>query len=133
VAAQGDFKIGLSEVQVGLPLPPVTFAALRRLVGPRADAATLGLVDEVVPAEQVVDRAIKWCQDLLALPQSAMNLTRTQARGDLVAVDCLRGHAILSVVAVAAVVLGVHLFVILYEEPTLRRKFGADTRRIVRT
>ncbi len=33
----------------------------------------------------------------------------------------------LRAIAVAAIVaLGVHLFVILYEEPTLRRKFGAD-------
>ncbi len=29
------------------------------------------------------------------------------------------------IVAVAAVALGVHLFVVFYEEPTLRRKFGA--------
>jgi protein-S-isoprenylcysteine O-methyltransferase Ste14 len=37
------------------------------------------------------------------------------------------GHAnLLSIAAVAAVALGVHLFVILYEEPTLRRKFGAE-------
>ncbi|MGA8620756.1 MAG: enoyl-CoA hydratase/isomerase family protein [Candidatus Sulfotelmatobacter sp.] len=98
VAAEGDSKIGLSEVQVGLPLPPVILSALRRLVGARpaerlavsgllvspSDAAILGLVDEVVPAEQVVGRAIKWCQDLLALPQAAMNLTRRQARADLV-------------------------------------------------
>ena len=28
--------------------------------------------------------------------------------------------------AVAAVALGVHLFVVLYEEPTLRNKFGTD-------
>jgi protein-S-isoprenylcysteine O-methyltransferase Ste14 len=28
--------------------------------------------------------------------------------------------------AVAAVALGVHLFVIFYEEPTLRKKFGAE-------
>jgi 3,2-trans-enoyl-CoA isomerase len=98
VAAQGEFKIGLSEVQVGLPMPPVIFSALRRLVGPRLaerlavsgllvsprDAATLGLVDDVVPAEQVANRAIRWCQDLLALPESAMNLTRRQARADLV-------------------------------------------------
>jgi protein-S-isoprenylcysteine O-methyltransferase Ste14 len=27
---------------------------------------------------------------------------------------------------VAAVALGVHLFVVFYEEPTLRKKFGAD-------
>ena len=33
VAAKGDWKIGLSEVQVGLPLPPVILSALRRLVG----------------------------------------------------------------------------------------------------
>jgi len=33
---------------------------------------------------------------------------------------------LLSIAAAAAVALGVHLFVILYEEPTLRRKFGDD-------
>jgi protein-S-isoprenylcysteine O-methyltransferase Ste14 len=37
------------------------------------------------------------------------------------------GRANLTVIAtVAAVALGVHLFVIFYEEPTLRGKFGAD-------
>ena len=37
------------------------------------------------------------------------------------------GHAnLLSIAAVGAVGLGVHLFVILYEEPTLRRKFGVE-------
>ena len=37
------------------------------------------------------------------------------------------GHATLAMIAaVAAVALGVHLFVVFYEEPTLRKKFGAD-------
>lgn len=37
------------------------------------------------------------------------------------------GHASLAAIAgVAAVALGVHLFVVFYEEPTLRNKFGAD-------
>jgi protein-S-isoprenylcysteine O-methyltransferase Ste14 len=37
------------------------------------------------------------------------------------------GHATLTAIAaVAAVALGVHLFVVFYEEPTLRQKFGAD-------
>ena len=31
-----------------------------------------------------------------------------------------------AIATVAAVALGVQLFVVLYEEPTLRRKFGAD-------
>lgn len=37
------------------------------------------------------------------------------------------GHANLGLIAgVAALMLGIHLFVIFYEEPTLRQKFGAD-------
>ena len=39
----------------------------------------------------------------------------------------LFGHATpVSMVIAAAAILGVHLFVTLYEEPTLRRKFGVD-------
>ena len=36
------------------------------------------------------------------------------------------GHATVAMISVAAVALGVHLFVVFYEEPTLRKKFGAD-------
>ncbi len=37
------------------------------------------------------------------------------------------GHgSLLAITAVAAVALGVHLFVVFYEEPTLRRKFGVE-------
>ena len=99
VAAEGDWRMGLSEVQVGLPLPPVILTALRRLVGARhaerlavrgllittAEAAVCGLVDELAPADQVVDRGLKWCETLLALPRTAMEITRQQARADLVA------------------------------------------------
>ncbi|HLK34102.1 MAG TPA: enoyl-CoA hydratase/isomerase family protein [Terriglobales bacterium] len=98
IAAEGDWRMGLSEVQVGLPLPPVILAALRRLVGPRhaerlavhglllssTEAAACGLVDEVVPADRVVERALQWCEELLALPRAAMEITRRQARADLV-------------------------------------------------
>jgi Delta3-Delta2-enoyl-CoA isomerase len=97
VAAQGDWKLGLNEVQVGLPLPPVIFVGLKRLIGvPQAErlavggllispdeAARIGLVDEIVPVDQVVNRAIEWCRSLLVLPVDAMALTRRRARGDL--------------------------------------------------
>lgn len=99
VMADGDFRIGLNEVRVGLPLPPVVLAAMRRLVGPRqaermcvsgalvspAEAARIGLVDEVVPADQVVERAVAVAAELAALPRAAMAETRRLARADLVA------------------------------------------------
>jgi len=97
VAAQGEWKLGLNEVQVGLPLPPVIFAGLRRLVGVHQaerlavggllispeEAARIGLVDELVPLDQVVDRALEWSRSLLALPVDAMAATRRRARADL--------------------------------------------------
>jgi enoyl-CoA hydratase/carnithine racemase len=99
VMAKGSFKLGLSEVQVGIPLPPVILAGLRRLVGPRQaerlavgallispeEAAYIGLVDELTDPDQVVSRAIARCQGLLTLPSEAMSITRQQARADLVA------------------------------------------------
>jgi Delta3-Delta2-enoyl-CoA isomerase len=97
VAARGDWKLGLNEVQVGLPLPPVIFSGLRWLVGAHQaerlavggllispdEAAKIGLVDEVVVADQVVSRAIEWSRSLLALPVDAMAATRRRARTDL--------------------------------------------------
>jgi 3,2-trans-enoyl-CoA isomerase len=99
VAARGDFKLGLSEVQVGIPLPPMIFKALRRQVGAREaermavgglivspeQALSAGLVDEVVAVEEVVERAVAWCRSLLALPSDAMLATRKLARADLAA------------------------------------------------
>lgn len=99
VLARGDFKLGLTEVQVGIPLPPVIFRALSRQVGPRQaerlsvaglmlsadEALRIGFVDELVSPEDVVNRAVAWCNSLLALPPEAMLSTRRRARADLVA------------------------------------------------
>ena len=49
------------------------------------EALGAGLIDEVAPPEQVIERAIQWCESLLALPAEAMALTRRQARADLAA------------------------------------------------
>jgi enoyl-CoA hydratase/carnithine racemase len=47
------------------------------------EAARIGLVDELVPLDQVLSRAIEWCRSLVALPVDAMAATRRRARGDL--------------------------------------------------
>lgn len=99
VAAQGDFKLGLTEVQVGIGLPPVILRALQRQVGMRQaerlgvaglllspeQALRAGLVDELAPPEETTARALAWCRKLLALPHHAMAATRRMARADLAA------------------------------------------------
>jgi len=98
VAARGDFRLGLSEVQVGIALPPVILSALRRQVGARKaerlavaglilspeQSLSVGLVDELAPADEILERALAWCRNLLALPPEAMLATRRRARADLV-------------------------------------------------
>ncbi len=100
IMAEGDFRIGLNEVQVGIPVPLVILAGLRRLVGPRLaerlavsgalfkphEALGVALVDELAGPDQVVERAVEWCRRLLALPPEAMTSTRRLARADLVAI-----------------------------------------------
>jgi enoyl-CoA hydratase/carnithine racemase len=100
IMASGDYKIGLNEVPVGIPIPPVILAGARRLIGPRLaerlavsgellspqDALGVGMIDEVVSVEKVVARAVERCQRLLALPTEAMASTRRLARADLVAI-----------------------------------------------
>ena len=97
VVAEGPFKIGLNEVQVGLSVPDCIQLALRRVVGTyRAErllvagamiessqALACGMVDELTGVEQVSTRALHWLRELLALPSHAMLATRALARADL--------------------------------------------------
>jgi enoyl-CoA hydratase/carnithine racemase len=99
VMAEGPYRIGLNEVQVGLIVPEAIQLALRRVVGAyRAErllvagamlessaALACGFVDELTGVDQVATRAIRWLGDLLALPSHAMLATRTLARADLAA------------------------------------------------
>lgn len=99
VMAEGAFKIGMNEVQVGLVVPPVLQYAMKRLTGPRvgdallvagalvgpAEALRVGLVDEVVTPEAVVPTTLAWAERMVSLPQGAMRETRRIARADLVA------------------------------------------------
>jgi 3,2-trans-enoyl-CoA isomerase len=98
VMAEGEFRLGLNEVQVGLYPGPVIHGAFHRLVGGHAaqlltrgaliDPATalrMGLVDELCEASQCAARAVGMAQEIISLPRDAMLRTRALAREDLVA------------------------------------------------
>jgi enoyl-CoA hydratase/carnithine racemase len=114
VMAAGAYKVGLNEVQVGLPVPPLLLRGLSYLVGERQaerlavgglllspdEAQRVGLVDEVAPLEEVVPRAVAWAADLLTRPPHAMSATRRTARRPLVeAFDALDDAAMDAVMA----------------------------------
>jgi Delta3-Delta2-enoyl-CoA isomerase len=108
VMAQGDFRMGLNEVQVGLVPGPPIHGAFRRLVGGHAaqlltrgtliDPATalrVGLVDELCEPSQVATRALEVAREICALPREPMVRTRTLARRDLVDLFGNPGHALM--------------------------------------
>ncbi|HEV7667679.1 MAG TPA: enoyl-CoA hydratase/isomerase family protein [Thermoanaerobaculia bacterium] len=94
-----EFSIGVNEVAVGLPMPSVIVPALARIVGerqaermcvtaellPASEAYRIGLVDELLPLEETVGRAVAWCRALVELPPQALARTRAQTRAGLIA------------------------------------------------
>lgn len=98
IGIEGNFKIGLNEVQVGLPVPDTILLALEQVVGPRqarriatrgsllpmAEALAIGLVDELVDADNLLPTVLIRAQELLALPPVAMNTTRLAGKARLI-------------------------------------------------
>jgi enoyl-CoA hydratase len=92
--AQGNGRIGITELLVGVPFPVIALEIVRFAAAPRhfarvvysgatfaPDAAVdLGLVDEVVPADALVARAVAAAEALAALGPEAFALTKRQIR-----------------------------------------------------
>lgn len=99
VGAQGAYRIGLNEVQIGLPVPVLAMELARdRLVGTELGRATLeakiygpdeaaqvGYLDEAVAPEQVLPRAKEHAARLGALPKTAYHATKLRLRGKTIA------------------------------------------------
>jgi len=107
IMPRGEFITGLNEVQVGLVVSSVIHKALVRAVGPRTaekilvagkilnaeQALEIGLIDELADdPDEVVNRAVDWCEQMLGLPRLAMTTTRALARSDLVRLFDDTGH-----------------------------------------
>ena len=99
ILAEGKYKIGLNEVQVGLRVPQPILEAARHVVGRRQaermvttaallnspEALRIGLVDELCPLEEVVPRSVAWAEHQTSLPPNALRKTRSLSRRDFVA------------------------------------------------
>jgi enoyl-CoA hydratase len=99
IAADGDFKIGLSEVGIGMVLPIFACEFARARISkrhflrataqaqlyPPADAVDVGYVDRVVAPEAVFDVALEEAQRLGELPQPAFGATKRRVHADTLA------------------------------------------------
>lgn len=94
VAARGAFRIGLNEVQIGLPVPVLAMELARDRLSPlHLTAATLfanivdpdgalaaGWVDELASEEGLLEAAMVHARRLSALPREAYAKTKTSLR-----------------------------------------------------
>jgi enoyl-CoA hydratase len=94
IAARGAFRIGLNEVQIGMPVPVLAMELARdRLTPSHLMSATLfatvvdpeqavvaGWVDELADEAAVLDRAIERARQLAALPRDAYAKTKMVLR-----------------------------------------------------
>jgi enoyl-CoA hydratase len=95
--ADGKGRIGLPEVRVGVPFPRVAVEIMRYTVGdvaarrlmmgalthPPAEALAMGLVDRVVPAEELRTQAVTTARALAdEVPSDTFAATKIQLRRD---------------------------------------------------
>jgi enoyl-CoA hydratase/carnithine racemase len=95
----GVGKLGLTELRAGIGFPAAAMAIVRAELTPpavreltlRAElvesgpaAVELGLLDELVAPEELLDRAVEVAEELAALPRSAYPRVKDQLRGGTV-------------------------------------------------
>jgi enoyl-CoA hydratase/carnithine racemase len=91
---QGDGRIGITELRVGVPFPVIALEIMRFATAPQhferivTSAATfapdvaldLGLIDEVVPGDALLERATAAAEKFAALDPATFALTKRQTR-----------------------------------------------------
>lgn len=94
IAADGAAKIGVPELLVGVPFPAIALEIVRFAASSGrtqeivytgryynlAEAKERGLIDEIVPPEECVDRACEVSQKLGMLPPATFRMTKHQLR-----------------------------------------------------
>ncbi|MFT5302176.1 MAG: enoyl-CoA hydratase [Mariniblastus sp.] len=87
-------QIGISELRVGVPLPAIAIEIMRFAAAHQAlqamvtdgqtyrgeEALQVGLVDDIVPKQELVTRSIDEAQSLLTIPARVFAVTKQQLR-----------------------------------------------------
>ncbi len=99
IGTEGAYRIGLNEVQIGMPVPVLAMELARdrleetelvratllaTIYGP-ADAAKIGYLDAALPADAVLPRAMEEATKLATLSRPAFEATKTRLRGKTLA------------------------------------------------
>ncbi|HKD18157.1 MAG TPA: enoyl-CoA hydratase-related protein [Thermoanaerobaculia bacterium] len=107
IAAEGKGKFGLSEVILGVSVPQCLMEPFRHVVGPRhmerlaatgenltvEEARSIGLVDRVVPAGELLERAVERARVLAGLSAPAYAAIKLRSRAAAIArFDQARDH-----------------------------------------
>ncbi len=105
VMAEGHAGIGIPELLVGCPFPPIALEVMRSAVGTAelrravlsgtihrpGEALERGFVDEVVEPDRLIDRAVAEARRLAtAIPADTFRMTKRQLRQDVA--DRVAGH-----------------------------------------
>jgi enoyl-CoA hydratase len=116
--ARGEARMGVTELLVGVPFPPLAFEIMRFASAHKffpeviysaatyapEEAAKRGLADEVVPPEKLLELAVEQAERLAALRPGAFAQTKRQMRQPVA--DALARHGEHTEAAVADIWLG---------------------------
>jgi enoyl-CoA hydratase len=97
VAAEGDARIGFAELRVGVPFPADALEIVRHVTGSHFEEVILfgrnhgvkeaqqkGLVDEIVPADEVMPTALERADRLGSIPPPVYSLNKKAMRDPVI-------------------------------------------------
>ena len=99
IAADGDYKIGLAEARVGVVFPVAAMTIVKSELMPAtaktmvltarnynsAEARALGVVDEVLSSDQLLQRTFEVAREMAALPRSSYQRIKNSLRSPALA------------------------------------------------
>jgi enoyl-CoA hydratase/carnithine racemase len=99
IGAEGDYKLGLAEARVGVPFPVAAMAIVKSELNHRVarlmvltarnltpeEALASGVLDELQPADRLLDRALEVAREMAELPRETYARIKRTMRGPALA------------------------------------------------